>query len=66
MLGAQSKRKHPSYPTLIKNRRVKMKKYVTPDVTVVLLEQQDICTTSSFSNGNANFEDYGFDSSLWI
>ena len=43
-----------------------MKKYVTPDVTVVLLEQQDICTTSSFSNGNANFEDYGFDPSLWI
>ena len=49
-----------------KNRRGKMKKYVTPDATVVLLEQQDICTASSFSNGNASFGDYDYDPNSWI
>ena len=42
-----------------------MKKYVTPDVVLVLLEYQDICTASPV-NGNANFKDYDFNEDSWI
>ena len=43
-----------------------MKKYVTPDAVLVLLEYQDICTASPVGNGNANFEDYDFEDGSWM
>ena len=43
-----------------------MKKYVSPDVELVLLEFQDICTASPVGNGNANFGDYDFNEDSWI
>jgi len=44
-----------------------MKKYVTPNVTFVFFECQDICTASAVNTkGNATFEDYDFASGSWI
>ena len=44
-----------------------MKKYVTPNAILVLLEYQDICTASTVNqNGNANFKDYDFNEDSWI
>ena len=45
-----------------------MKQYISPDVTLLLLGQQDICRTSDWVGGNDTpykSEDYGF-GGIWL
>ena len=43
-----------------------MKKYVTPNVILLFLEYQDICTASISEDGTAIFYDYNFEDDAWF